>query len=251
MKQANVLGISFVCLTGAALLKAVADSVHRGGKVLVLSGNIHSFNIAYENPAVRQLFVRADYVRIDGEGLRLGARLLGQKLPPRATLADFIWDLAAQCEAHSFSLYLLGAAPGVAERAAARLRERYPALRVVGVMHGFFDRDPESTGNEEVIRRINAARPNVLVVGLGMPAQENWLIANWDRLDVNVTFTGGAVFDYVAGDVRRGPRWMRDHGMEWLARLLLEPRRLARRYVVGNPLFLFRVIKQRLGWNRF
>lgn len=247
MKSANVLGISFHCLGGAEILTMVASRIQAGHKALILSGNIHGFNIAYEDPSIRDFFNRGDFVRIDGAGLRLGAWLLGQKLPRRATLADFIWDLAGLCAARSFSLYLLGARPGVAERSAARLKERYPQLNVVGVMHGYFEKESGSAENEAVVSHINAVRPNVLVVGFGMPAQENWLIDHWDALDVDVTFTGGAVFDYVAGDIRRGPRWMRNHGLEWLFRLLMDPRRLGRRYIVGNPVFFWRIMKQRLG----
>jgi len=81
-----------------------------------------------------------------------------------------------------------------------------------------------------------------------MPIQERWLKQNWDRLECNVAFTGGAVFDYISGELRRPPRWMTSHGLEWLGRLIIEPRRLWRRYIIGNTLFLWRVVKQRFGW---
>lgn len=84
-----------------------------------------------------------------------------------------------------------------------------------------------------------------------MPLQERWLLENYDRLDVHVVMTGGAVFDYISGELRRGPQWMTDNGLEWMARLLIEPRRLWKRYIIGNPLFLWRVIRQRLGLLKF
>jgi N-acetylglucosaminyldiphosphoundecaprenol N-acetyl-beta-D-mannosaminyltransferase len=86
----------------------------------------------------------------------------------------------------------------------------------------------------------------MLLLGFGMPLQERWLMQNWDCLDVRVALTGGAAFDYISGDLRRGPRFLTDNGFEWLARLFIEPKRLWRRYVIGNPLFLLRVLKQRL-----
>ena len=95
--------------------------------------------------------------------------------------------------------------------------------------------------------RTNAVKPNILIVGFGTPLKERWLMENWDRIEVNVALTGGAVFDYVSGELRRAPRWMTDHGLEWLARLIIEPCRLWKRYLIGNPLFLWRVLKQRLG----
>ena len=97
-----------------------------------------------------------------------------------------------------------------------------------------------------MVAQINVASPGVLLVGFGMPTQEIWLDANWPDLTVNVALTVGALFDYVAAAVPRAPRWATDNGLEWLGRLLIEPRRLGRRYLVGNPLFVWRVLGQRL-----
>jgi N-acetylglucosaminyldiphosphoundecaprenol N-acetyl-beta-D-mannosaminyltransferase len=104
---------------------------------------------------------------------------------------------------------------------------------------------PEHPENESVIAIINRLRPNILIVGFGMPLQERWLMENWDRIHANIGLTGGAVFDYISGNVPRAPRWMTDHGFEWLGRLLVEPSRLWRRYLIGNPLFIWRIMKQR------
>ena len=128
---------------------------------------------------------------------------------------------------------------------------RYPGLRIAGTYHGYFDKTPGSPENEAVLQRINAARPNILILGFGMPLQERWLLENWERVDANLALTGGAVFDYLSGELRRPPRWMTEHGLEWLGRMLIEPRRLWRRYVVGNPLFLWRVLLQRFGLLKF
>ncbi len=129
-----------------------------------------------------------------------------------------------------------------------RLRERYPDLEISGVHHGYFDHSAGGAASEEVVEEINASAPDILLVGLGMPLQERWLMENIDRLDVGVALTGGAVFDYASGRLRRGPRLLTDNGFEWLARLLLEPRRLWRRYLLGNPLFLLRVLRQRASY---
>jgi N-acetylglucosaminyldiphosphoundecaprenol N-acetyl-beta-D-mannosaminyltransferase len=139
----------------------------------------------------------------------------------------------------------------VAERAAQRLRTLHPGLRISGVEHGYFDHSPGSRENETVLRKVNAARPDILIVGLGMPLQERWLMENRDAIDANVALTGGAVFDYVSGGLRRGPRLLTDNGFEWLARLIVDPHRLWRRYLLGNPLFLLRVLGQRFGKGRF
>src|SRR3712207_9212750 len=122
----------------------------------------------------------------------LAARILGRRIPERITYADWIWQLAGLAATRSFSLYFLGARPGVAQEAARRLKERYPNLKIVGARHGYFDHSAE---NEAIVQEINAAAPNILLVGLGMPLQERWLMENRRNLDVGVALTGGAMFD--------------------------------------------------------
>lgn len=226
-------------------LHAEIERLVRGGeRGLVLSVNAHCLNLCYEDPKLRDFMNGARVVFCDGAGVMLAASILGRRIPERITYADWIWQLAGLAAARGFSIYLLGARPTVAREAARRLKERYPELEIAGVHHGYFD---HGAGSAAVVEEVNAAAPDILLVGLGMPLQERWLMENWQRLDVRVALTGGAVFDYASGRLRRGPRFLRDNGFEWLARLLAEPRRLWRRYLVGNPLFLLRVLRQRLG----
>ncbi len=245
--RVDVLGVGVDPLTVEDLHAEIGRLVGGGGPALVLSANVHCLNLCYEDPALRDFLNRAEVVLCDGAGVMLAARILGGRIPERITYADWAWRLAAFAAARGFSLYFLGARPGVADEAARRLKQRYPALRIAGVHHGYFDHGMGSQENEAVVGEINAARPDILLVGLGMPLQEYWLMENRHRLEAGVALTGGAVFDYVSGRLRRGPRLLTANGFEWLARLLVEPRRLWRRYLVGNPLFLIRVTRQRLG----
>jgi N-acetylglucosaminyldiphosphoundecaprenol N-acetyl-beta-D-mannosaminyltransferase len=238
-----VLGVGVDPLTVGDLQAEVGRLVRGGRGGLVLNVNAHCLNLCYADPALRGFFNAADVVFCDGAGVMLAAMLLGRRIPERITYADWAWDLAAFAAAEGFSLFFLGARPGVAQAAARRLKQRYPGLKMVGVHHGYFDRSE----NEAVVQKINAAAPDILLVGLGMPLQEYWLMENRHRLDAGVALTGGAVFDYVSGRLRRGPRLLVSSSFEWLARLLIEPRRLWRRYLVGNPLFFLRVVRQRLG----
>jgi N-acetylglucosaminyldiphosphoundecaprenol N-acetyl-beta-D-mannosaminyltransferase len=244
----ELLGIRFAGASQPELLQALAGRIADRRKTLVLSGNAHAFNLAYEQAWLRDLYNRADFVRIDGAGVRLGARLLGQTLPPRMTWADFIWDLAAFAEPRGFRLFFLGARPGVAERAAERLCRRYPALQIAGTQHGYFSPAAGDPEHEAVLARIAAGRADILLVGMGMPRQERWIGDNWERLSATVIMTAGAVFDYASGHLRRPPPVFSRTGLEWLGRLLIEPRRLWRRYLIGNPLFLWRVLRQRFGY---
>ena len=246
-----VLGIQLSTCDQPELLDAIQQGIVKKKKMIVLSGNVHSFNLAYRQLWLRSFFNQADVVRLDGAGVRLGACILGHQTPSRMTWADFAWDLAEFAAPRGFTFFFLGARPGVADKAAANLKARFPDLRIVGTHYGYFDKTPGCAENEVVIEQINAVKPNILIVGFGMPLQERWLMENWDRIDANVALTGGAVFDYVSGELQRAPRWMTDNGLEWLGRLLIEPRRLWKRYLVGNPLFLWRVLKQRLGLLHF
>lgn len=216
-----------------------------GTRELVLNVNVHALNLAYRDPELRRVLDNAPLVFCDGAGVALGARLLGEPPPERVTYADWMWSLAGVAARERLSLYLLGSRPGVAEEAATALRRRHPALRIAGTGHGYFDKTPGSPGNEDVLGGISAADPDVLVTGFGMPLQERWLWENRGRLGSGVALTGGAAFDYVSGRQRRGPRLLTDNGFEWLARLVAEPGRLWRRYLLGNPLFLARVLRER------
>jgi N-acetylglucosaminyldiphosphoundecaprenol N-acetyl-beta-D-mannosaminyltransferase len=122
-------------------------------------------------------------------------------------------------------------------------------LKIVGIQDGYFNKTAGSAENEAVVRDINAAHPDILIVGLGMPLQEKWLLDNWNQMDAQVALPVGAMIDYLAHETRRAPRWMTDHGLEWLGRLVYEPGRLWERYLVGNPRFLLRVLVHRFQMN--
>lgn len=247
LERVNVLGVGVDPLTVEELDSEVRRLARGAERAVVLNVNAHCLNLAYRDDGLRDYLDRADVVFCDGFGVRVAARLLGRRIPARITYADWMWRLAALADREDFSLYLLGARPGVARRAADRLVQRYPGLKVSGAHHGYFDHRAGSAENEAVVEEINAAAPDILVVGFGMPLQERWLMQNRRRLNAKVALTGGAAFDYVAGNLRRGPRLLTRNGFEWLARLLIEPRRLWRRYLIGNPLFLVRVLRQRFS----
>jgi N-acetylglucosaminyldiphosphoundecaprenol N-acetyl-beta-D-mannosaminyltransferase len=155
------------------------------------------------------------------------------------TGADWIWGLAALCEQGGQSIYLLGSDPPIAREAAARLHRWYPGLRIAGAHHGYFDLD--SPHNERVLEDIRATRPDIVLVGMGTPKQELWVDRYADETGGAVAWTVGALFDYVSGRTPRAPRWLADNGLEWIFRLAIEPSRMWRRYLVGNPIFLTRV----------
>lgn len=244
---AVILGVKVHTITHDQVLFFIDHHISTKQRAIISHVNIHAINIAYHLPWFRSFLNRSEIVFCDGFGVKWGAKILGYNIPERITYADWTWQLADFAERRNLRLYFLGARPGIAEMAAQRLHERYPRLQIVGTYDGYFDKRKSSAENKAVIHRINNTKPDILIVGFGMPLQERWLLENWSHLDVKIALTGGAVFDYISGNLRRGPRWMTDNGLEWLARLIIEPRRLWRRYIIGNPLFLWRILKQRMG----
>jgi N-acetylglucosaminyldiphosphoundecaprenol N-acetyl-beta-D-mannosaminyltransferase len=216
------------------LLSAVTRTARERSPLTVMYVNAHCMNVAHTDRDYAAILDRADIVYCDGTGVKLGARLLGIHVPARMTGADWIHDLACRAAREDLSLFLLGGAPGSAEEAAERLQADQPALRIAGTAPGF------GVG-PETIEHIRSASPDILLVGMGTPTQERWVDEHRDEIDVPVVWVVGALFDFVNGRIPRGPRWMTDHGLEWLCRLAVEPGKLWRRYVVGNPRFLLRV----------
>jgi N-acetylglucosaminyldiphosphoundecaprenol N-acetyl-beta-D-mannosaminyltransferase len=245
MAKANILGVLLDLVTLDEVLAYLEQVVQNGQRALVAHAHVMGLNLAYEQAWFREFLNRADLVYCDGMGVRLGGRILGHTVPQRFTLADWMGALAGMACRQHFSLYFLGNPPGVAQRAAEKLRQSYPGLEIVGTHHGHFDKTVASAENQAVLRQINAARPDILLVGMGMPIQERWLLENWASVQANVALTGGAIFEYVSGDLKRGPRWMTDHYLEWLARLCISPRRYTWRYLRDNPLFLYRILHQK------
>ncbi|MBN2345006.1 MAG: WecB/TagA/CpsF family glycosyltransferase [Candidatus Aminicenantes bacterium] len=243
----DVLGLKVQAHTPEDLNESIGRIICGGGHDIIPNVNVHFANLAWRRPWLRDLFNSASVNFCDGAGIQLAARILGGRIGERITYGDWFGSLAAFCKRERFRLFLMGGQPGVAVLAARQLKDRFPGLIIAGTQHGFFDRDAESMENAAVIVAINRSRPDILLVALGMPLQEEWLARNWERIDARVALTGGAILDYLSGRMKRPPAWMCRCGWEWLGRLLIEPRRLWKRYLIGNPLFLARVLRQRLG----
>jgi N-acetylglucosaminyldiphosphoundecaprenol N-acetyl-beta-D-mannosaminyltransferase len=226
----------------AELLRTISGWASERRTRRVMYVNAHVVNQSRATPGLSDALRRADLVYCDGYGVRLAARVLNRPVPHRMTGADWIWGLATLCELSGQPIYLLGSEPPLAREAAERLKRGYPRLEVVGAHHGFFDLD--SPHNERVIEHINAHRPRIVLVGMGTPKQELWVDRYADRLDGAVVWTVGALFDYVSGHMPRAPRWLADNGFEWIFRLAMEPQRMWRRYLLGNPVFLSRVLSE-------
>lgn len=237
----EILGVPFARLDAAAALEQVELLYERESPAMVAHANVHTLNLTVEDPAYREVLRAADMVLNDGKGVMLGARLLGSSFPEDLNgnaVTPLVVERAAQ---RGWPVFLLGAKPGVAERLAGVLRELHPSIDIVGHHHGHFSAEEEP----EVVVRIRELGTGLLLVGMGNPYQERFLARRLTETGARLGIGVGAYFDFMTGTVARSPAWMSRYGLEWVHRLSMEPKRLWRRYLIGNPAFVTRVIKQR------
>ena len=239
----EILGVPIASLTPEAALEAIDRLYDRDRPAFVAHVNVHTLNLATADPDFGRVLRAADLVLNDGKGVMLAARMQKSRFPADLNgnfFSPLVLDHAAK---RGWPVFFFGARPGVAERAAERLSQELPALKVAGVRDGYF-----SAGQEpEVANQINESGAGVLMVGLGNPLQERWIERYLDQTGARLGIGVGAFFDFQAGAIPRAPQLMNRLGVEWVYRLAREPRRMWRRYLVGNPLFLARVARARYG----
>lgn len=215
---------------------------------MVCHANAHSVITARGDPGFHGVLETADLATPDGMGVAWMLRALGHAAQERVDGPDMMWALCGEAAIRGDGVFLYGGAPDTLERLVIRLREAFPGLVIAG-HHSPPFRPLTAEEDEADVARINASGARLVFVGLGCPRQEAWMVARRGRIE-SVMLGVGAAFDFHAGTVRRAPRWMRDNGLEWLHRLVSEPRRLWKRYLVVNTLFIAGAARQLLGGRR-
>ncbi len=239
--RVNVLGIGFDRLDLTSAAERVAERHSRDERTFVITANPEFVMLSRRDRELGAIARAADLVVADGTGVLLASRLLGDPLPSRVPGRLLVPAILGRIAPLGVSVFLLGAGPGVAERAGAELARRIPVLRVVGTYAG----TPSPAEDDAIRQRIRAAAPRVLLVAYGMPAQERWIARNLPQLpSLRVAIGVGGVFDQLAGRVRLPPAMIHAVGFEWLWRLAFEPRRWRRQRVL--PLFAALVVRQRV-----
>lgn len=243
--EVSLLKTRFHKLTVHELIEYIIEAASFEKKTVVGHVNVRAMNFAYQMSWYRDFFNNADLVFCDGFGVLLGAKILGYSVQSqhRMTCPDYIENFALACEKQDVSLFLLAGKPGVVDNTITNLQSIAPKLRVQG-HHGHFEKS--GAENNFVIQKINEFKPDVLYIGFGMPLQERWILDNLNRIETRVFLPLGACLDFYTNTVYRGPRWMTNYGFEWLTRLITQPSHLWERYILGNPLFLYRVLRQRI-----
>lgn len=244
VSRCRILGVRVDRVTALETLDRIASFIAEGGPHQIVTVNPEFVMAARRDPAFRAVIEAADLCLADGVGLLWAGRILGRPLPERVAGSDLVPQIAMLAAARGWRLFLLGARPGVAARAAEALQRANPGLRVVGTYAG-------SPGDEEapaVIELIRAKRPDILFVAYGAPAQDLWIARHRAALQTPVMMGVGGAFDFLAGVTRRAPRWMRQAGLEWLHRLICQPWRWRR--MLALPHFAARVAMERFLGER-
>jgi N-acetylglucosaminyldiphosphoundecaprenol N-acetyl-beta-D-mannosaminyltransferase len=246
-ERIHLLGAPLDAVTLDDAVKLVDEAVASRRPTLNASLNAAKLVRIQTDSELRESVELCDLVTADGVPVVWAARALGHPVPGRVNGTDLMELLFAHAAERGYSVYLFGSEPGILSGARAEIERRHPAIRIVGTQHGFFAPSEE----EAVVRRIAAARPDILFIALGTPQKELFQARHRDELGVPFTMGVGGSFEVLAGVRRRAPRWAQRTGLEWAFRMAQEPRRLAGRYVVGNTRFVYlvgrEVLRTRLG----
>ena len=249
-ERVNVLGVGISVLNLQSALTAIAAAVRERRKGYLCITGVHGVMEAQDDPAFKNILNAALLCTPDGMPMVWAGKLAGHREMGRVYGPDLMLDVCAWSETSGAKHFFYGGADGVAELLARQLLEKFPRLKIAGTYTPPFRRlmaDEE----KQLAAQITAAAPDILWVGLSTPKQEKFMAEYLPKLDVTLMVGVGAAFDFHSGRVRQAPRWMQRSGLEWFYRLCSEPRRLGKRYLRNNPLFLLKSFGQLTGWKKY
>ena len=234
-ERVNILGVDVDAVTMAEAVDVVRRAMDTRAGVMVATANAEMLMRATHDEELCRILNASALVVPDGAGTVWAARHLGHAMPERVAGYDLAQELLRCAPAEGRRVYFFGSAPGVAEKAKAKAEQLYPGIEIVGVRNGFFS----PADNAAIIAEIRAARPDLLLVALGVPKQEKWIAAHLAELDVPVAIGVGGTLDVMAGVMKRAPYWMQRAKLEWLFRGLMQPKRAGR--LLALPKFVLKV----------
>lgn len=241
--RVDVLGCPVDSLDMDATVRRCLELIQADPPARQVSVNAAKVLQCASDPDLARFVAGSDLVNADGQAVVWASRVLGRPLPERIAGIDLMLELLRKCEERGMSVYILGAEERVLAKALGRLRQTFPRLRIAGAQHGYFT-DQEEVGVAALIRGV---APDVLFVAMSSPRKEELIGRRLPELGARFVMGVGGAIDVIAGEQRRAPRWVQRLGLEWAARLIQEPRRLWRRYLVGNLLFAWLVARERFG----
>lgn len=242
----TIAGIPVANLTENETVAAIDELISQGGSHYAAVVNAAKIVAANRDGRLKQILLEGDLVTADGMSVVWASRILGGPLKQRVTGIDLFERLIEHAALRGLSVYFVGASEESVGGVAERFAKKYPSLKISGYHNGYFT-DSES---QSLVESIRLSRADLLFVAMGSPAQEYWIASNIEKAGVRFALGVGGSFDHVSGLARRAPQWMQRIGFEWLYRFLREPRRMWRRYLIGNSVFIWLIARQRLSHSR-
>ena len=236
----NLLDLQFQNLRMKDAVTNLQQRIETGTKTQVSFVNPDCFNKIFSDKDYYSVLQNSDLLFPDGIGVNIACKILNTPLNENINGTDMLPFLCQMAEKNNFSIFLLGGKPGIPDKVSKNLTQKFKDLDIAGFHDGYFDRTREEG---YVIDEINQSKADILLVAFGAPFQEKWISDHKNQLNCKIMMGVGGLFDFFSGNIPRAPKWMREMGLEWIFRLLQEPKRMWRRYIIGNPLFLFRVLR--------
>ena len=246
-QRENILGTQVSSISTSDLFSDFKSAIQHKKLIQVAITPVNSILAAHKNPQVQNAYNTSDYVLCDGMPVKWAASFLKTPIVERITGLDLLPALVAFAANESFTLFLLGASPGVGEKLKAVILQQYPNCKIVGLYVPPFMPVFDTTENKKMVDAVNAAAPNIVLISLTAPKQDLWITQNKAQLHPALYVGIGGAFEVMAGLAKRAPKWMHGAGLEWFYRLIQEPKRMYRRYLIEAPLFIPLILRQKFS----
>jgi N-acetylglucosaminyldiphosphoundecaprenol N-acetyl-beta-D-mannosaminyltransferase len=244
----DILGIKIDRVNIKNISRKITDIFNQKDKKknIIFYVNAHSMNVAFKRPSFKLTLNQANMIYCGGLGPVMAARLLNSIKLIKTTTPDFIHKVFRYMEKHNKSVFFLGSKDEILDEMILKISKEFPNLDIKGSYNGYFS----NVENAELIKKLNRLKPDLLLVGMGSPKQEEWIISNYKHINAKVFWSVGAIFEVLSGKYKRLPKIFNDYGFEWIFRLIQEPRRLWKRYLIGNANFLilliFKIVRKKI-----
>ena len=245
--KVNILGVQVSSLTNEELLNTITNSIISKQFTQIAITPTNSIVAAYKEKGISEIYNNAEIVLCDGMPVKWASHFLGTPIKERITGLDVLPNVVKLSSEKNFTLFLLGASPGVGNQLAKEITDQYPNVTITGIYVPPFMKVFSEEENQKMVNAVNASKADIVLVSLTAPKQDIWISQNKSILTPAVYIGIGGAFEVMAGLARRSPIWMQKAGLEWLYRFIQEPKRLFRRYFIEAPVFIPLVIKQKLG----
>lgn len=244
LSSEDLFGLKFISARFDKFVQTITDLVQVEKNITIFPVNVDVLLKSKQDAEFSFILKNAYFLTPDGMPILWASRILGKQLIAKISGSDLFPALCKAAAENKYRVFFLGAKPGVAQGASVNIKKLYPKLDVAGVYSPPFGFEKAEEENKNIVKMIVDNKPDILFVGLGVPKQEKWIWRYKDKINVPISMAVGASFDYMADNIKRAPRWMQRYGLEWFFRLCQEPRRLWKRYLLGNLIFIWTVFKE-------